>query len=113
MTIRPEGNEAATPWPIPARDRRRLFAFIEARFVDKCAKMRLHERVSGPQLLAALCDGSLLFATRWAEDHGVNVNLLQQALESRGGYCDCEVLLNVERREASHTAAPSASTPVP
>jgi len=41
------------------------------------------------------CDHSLRAAREWAAGAGVAWPALQVALEGNGGYCDCEVLLNV------------------
>jgi hypothetical protein len=47
------------------------------------------------QLRELTCDGTLRGAQRWAESSGVEWSRLQSELEANGGYCDCEVLLNV------------------
>ena len=41
------------------------------------------------------CDNTLRAARQWAVDGGVDWPSLQAQLEGNGGYCDCEVLLNV------------------
>jgi Protein of unknown function (DUF2695) len=41
------------------------------------------------------CDNTLLAARTWAVREKVPWGRLQIQLEERGGYCDCEVLLNV------------------
>ncbi|MFC5993473.1 DUF2695 domain-containing protein [Pseudonocardia hispaniensis] len=40
------------------------------------------------------CDGTLRAARNWALRAGTNWTELQKRLCERGGYCDCEVLLN-------------------
>lgn len=40
------------------------------------------------------CDNTLRSAREWATREGVEWAALQVQLESRGGFCDCEVLLN-------------------
>jgi Protein of unknown function (DUF2695) len=41
------------------------------------------------------CDGTLSAAREWAERAGVHWPPLRRELEENGGYCDCEVVLNV------------------
>lgn len=45
------------------------------------------------------CDNTLRAAQAWAEARGFDWRSLRAALESHHGYCDCEVLLNVELAE--------------
>lgn len=42
------------------------------------------------------CDGTLRVTAKWLSDHDCDVASAQRWLQRRGGYCDCEVLLNVE-----------------
>ncbi len=42
------------------------------------------------------CDHSLQFTLAWARSNGVDAAILAGSLEHFGGYCDCEVLANVE-----------------
>ena len=41
------------------------------------------------------CDSTLRAAQAWAHREGVPWTGLRTALEDRGGFCDCEVLMNV------------------
>ncbi|WP_147254780.1 DUF2695 domain-containing protein [Pseudonocardia hierapolitana] len=41
------------------------------------------------------CDGTLRAAREWAQRAGVDWPRLRRELEENGGYCDCEVVLNV------------------
>jgi Protein of unknown function (DUF2695) len=41
------------------------------------------------------CDNTLHHAQSWAEAHGVPWGRLARALRGLGGFCDCEVLMNV------------------
>jgi hypothetical protein len=41
------------------------------------------------------CDGTLSAAREWAQRAGVDWPPLRRELEENGGYCDCEVVLNV------------------
>jgi hypothetical protein len=41
------------------------------------------------------CEGTLRVSQQWAESAGVDWPRLRRELEDNGGYCDCEVVLNV------------------
>jgi Protein of unknown function (DUF2695) len=41
------------------------------------------------------CEGTLRAAQEWAKSAGVAWPSLRRELEENGGYCDCEVVLNV------------------
>jgi Protein of unknown function (DUF2695) len=41
------------------------------------------------------CDNTLRAAQAWAQREKVRWGSLRNALEDRGGFCDCEVLMNV------------------
>lgn len=41
------------------------------------------------------CDNTLRAARKWAAGAGVSWRWLRARLEDNGGYCDCEVVLNV------------------
>jgi hypothetical protein len=41
------------------------------------------------------CDGTLSAAQEWARAAGVHWPRLRRELEENGGFCDCEVVLNV------------------
>ena len=41
------------------------------------------------------CDDTLRAAQAWSRREGVGWSRLRRTLEDRGGFCDCEVLLNV------------------
>jgi hypothetical protein len=47
------------------------------------------------QLDGQPCDGTLRGAERWAAGAGISWRRLQHELEENGGYCDCEVVLNI------------------
>lgn len=51
----------------------------------------LDERLSGEG-----CDHTLRFTQAWAEQEGRDWQPLADALHEAGGYCDCEVLANVD-----------------
>jgi hypothetical protein len=42
------------------------------------------------------CDHSLQLTRRWAGQNGVDADALASSLEQFGGFCDCEVLANVD-----------------
>lgn len=44
------------------------------------------------------CDNTLRAAREWAAAAGLDWDELRAGLEGRGGFCDCEVLLNVGLR---------------
>jgi hypothetical protein len=46
-------------------------------------------------LRGAGCDNTLRAAQHWAAGAGSEWPSLRERLESNGGYCDCELLLNV------------------
>jgi hypothetical protein len=43
------------------------------------------------------CDHSARLTRTWATESGVDPDALASSLEQFGGFCDCEVLANVER----------------
>jgi hypothetical protein len=50
----------------------------------------------GAQLDRHGCDTTLKGTMAWLADHGYDVTSVAEWLRRRGGYCDCEVLKNVE-----------------
>jgi len=42
------------------------------------------------------CDNTLRAAQSWTAGAGLDWSAVQAGLQGRGGYCDCEVLLNVD-----------------
>jgi hypothetical protein len=44
------------------------------------------------------CDNTLKKTMMWLVVHGYDVSSVTKWLKGHGGYCDCEVLLNVEPR---------------
>lgn len=42
------------------------------------------------------CDHKLTFTQKWCEAAGVEFETVRSWLHSRGGFCDCEVLMNVD-----------------
>jgi hypothetical protein len=49
------------------------------------------------QVEADGCDHTLRFTVAWAKARRKSITRLLEALEVFGGYCDCEVVLNVTR----------------
>ncbi|SOC50244.1 Protein of unknown function [Blastococcus aggregatus] len=45
------------------------------------------------------CDHTLNATEAWARRRGLDVERLRQALQRYGGFCDCEVLMNVDADE--------------
>ena len=50
------------------------------------------------ELLRHGCDNTLLFTKLWLARRGHDVSTVVAWLQRHGGYCDCEVLLNVEHK---------------
>ena len=48
------------------------------------------------QLGRRACDNTLRVTAKWLSDHDYDVASVCLWLQRLGGYCDCEVLLNVE-----------------
>ena len=44
------------------------------------------------------CDHTLTFTMAYLRSHGLSEDLIIPWLQEYGGYCDCEVLANVEER---------------
>lgn len=44
------------------------------------------------------CDHTRRLTEAWLRSHGHNVGCVFAWLDTQGGYCDCEVLANVEER---------------
>jgi hypothetical protein len=42
------------------------------------------------------CDRTRRVTDAWAAEHGVALDPLHQGLEEYGGFCDCEVVMNVD-----------------
>ena len=59
------------------------------------AFLSLFDAISA-QLEEHECDNTLGGTIGWLMDHGYDVATVTGWLSRRGGYCDCEVLLNVE-----------------
>lgn len=48
------------------------------------------------RLAADRCDHTLRFTEAWAAEHSVDASAVTASVRNFGGYCDCEVLANVE-----------------
>jgi hypothetical protein len=48
------------------------------------------------------CDNTLTHAHTWARAHGVPWSSLSGSLRSLGGFCDCEVGMNVAESDWNH-----------
>jgi hypothetical protein len=42
------------------------------------------------------CDHTLRFTQAWASERGIQPSALVRSVQQFGGYCDCEVVANVE-----------------
>ena len=54
------------------------------------------------------CDHSRRFTNLWANENGVDFGELEDVLDNHGGFCDCEVVLNLPE-DVSIRAAPDRS----
>lgn len=45
------------------------------------------------------CDHTSRATQAWANRHGIDVDQLRDGLEAYGGFCDCEVVMNVDTDE--------------
>lgn len=45
------------------------------------------------------CDHTLAATVAWARQEGIDLERLHEGLEEYGGYCDCEVVINVDADE--------------
>ncbi|GAI34917.1 unnamed protein product [marine sediment metagenome] len=48
-------------------------------------------------LISDNCDNTYKFTVKWLKKNGFNVEKSLKWLSNKGGYCDCEVILNVGR----------------
>ena len=81
-----------TPWPISAVERQWMYSEIASRLCD--AARAKNPESSPNKLLTGGCDLTARLTSEWAILAGADRARLYQALASRGGFCDCEVLLN-------------------
>jgi hypothetical protein len=77
--------------------------YLRAQQAESAARMPLDR----PQLEALLkdvdaavaangCDHTLAATSNWAAREGIDLERLHEGLEEYGGFCDCEVLMNVD-----------------
>ncbi|WP_369258544.1 DUF2695 domain-containing protein [Geodermatophilus amargosae] len=70
-------------------------------------------------IAAGGCDRSHRATDAWAAGHGIALDRLHEGLEEFGGFCDCEVVMNVDpvvvfdpaTREAQAVSGPAAAGP--
>lgn len=53
------------------------------------------------------CDDTRRFTEEWASEHSCSLDTLGAWLEDNGGFCDCEVLANVEPHWEENRLPPS------
>jgi len=58
------------------------------------------------------CDHSRRFTQQWAAENSIDDGELFDVLDNHGGYCDCEVLLNVPEDMPIQTAADREASPL-
>jgi hypothetical protein len=66
-----------------------------AMVLDEAALENLLDHLD-ERLMITGCDHSLQLTRAWAAQQGVDADALASSLEQFGGFCDCEVLANVE-----------------
>jgi len=66
--------------------------------LDGLESFLLHALVSAP------CDGTLRQSQRWATQNGHDWARMQFRLADYGGFCDCEVLMNIFGHDADAIA---------
>ncbi len=50
----------------------------------------------GVHVAEAGCDHTLRFTEAWASERGIESSVFVRSVKQFGGYCDCEVVANVE-----------------
>ncbi|MCB9570843.1 MAG: DUF2695 domain-containing protein [Kofleriaceae bacterium] len=83
---------ASAPWPVGMAERCWMYSEITAALA--AAARAADPDVPLEKLMVRGCDNTARATAAWAMRAGVDRALLYQALASRGGYCDCEVLMN-------------------
>ena len=63
-------------------------------------------------LAAAGCDQTTRATDEWAARHGIALDRLHEGLEEYGGFCDCEVVVNVDPAVVFEPVAQAAPVPV-
>jgi Protein of unknown function (DUF2695) len=83
------------------RDARRAFKEAErgrAREAMELDEAQLSDLLDylDDHLAEAGCDHTLRFTEAWANERGIESSTLVRSVQHFGGYCDCEVVANVE-----------------
>ncbi|MGY1653562.1 DUF2695 domain-containing protein [Geodermatophilus sp. SYSU D01119] len=61
-------------------------------------------------LAASGCDQTTRATDAWAARHGIALDRLHEGLEEYGGFCDCEVVMNVDPAVVFEPAAQAAAS---
>jgi len=70
-----------------------LFKYVER-------KCNFHyKRKNDPESLTFTCHGDLRFTEAFCKRHKLDFQRVKHILEFFGGFCDCEILLNVDTEE--------------
>ncbi|MBN8612948.1 MAG: DUF2695 domain-containing protein [Deltaproteobacteria bacterium] len=95
--IEPASGGSPAPWPIGFVMRAWLFRALELELVAR-SRARFGD-LPADRALTAGCDHGAALTARWADRAGVDRVSLYRALSDRGGFCDCEVVLNASRED--------------
>ncbi|MEI8256360.1 MAG: DUF2695 domain-containing protein [Deltaproteobacteria bacterium] len=97
--------ERRTPEPDDTEDRRAKMVLTRDQLTD------LYESIDGAVRIAQSidsavytsgCDGSLRGVRAWCRARKIDVKSVCASLEEFGGFCDCEVVMNVDPEEIFH-----------
>jgi hypothetical protein len=80
--------------------------------LDRSQLDALREHVEA-LLEAGGCDQTHRATDAWAAGHGIALDRLHEGLEEWGGFCDCEVVMNVDPAVVFAPGAQAAGGPSP
>ncbi|MGY1673372.1 DUF2695 domain-containing protein [Geodermatophilus sp. SYSU D00710] len=78
--------------------------------LDRSQLDALREHVES-LLEAGACDQTRRATDAWAARHGIALDRLHEGLEEFGGFCDCEVVMNVDPAVVFPAAGQAAPVP--
>lgn len=81
----------------------RTLTDVQAQALFDCISNRINVRVDETGRYRWDCDHTLRHTKAWLQARGIHpITPVFEELKSKGGYCDCEVLLNVSLGDAPH-----------